>query len=222
MQNNLISTWNTSLYGSQTSPVDMCIQNSVPCLPLELLVSMGHNPLLWFCAFNTATFGTLLHVSMCPKPHLWFCAWTTASLASEYLGSMCPSPHQRFCMHNSHFWTRITSLYWSHTSTVVLCKQYRVNSTRINCLYGSQPSFVVIACKTETIGPKLHVSMCPRPHLSFCACKTAWLLSELLDSIGPSPPLWFMEAKQRLLDRNNKSLRDPDMTCRFVHTNHRD
>ena len=96
LQNRDIKTTITSLYGSQTSPVDMCIQNSVPFLSLELLVSMGHNPPLWFCAFNTATFGTLLHVSMGPKPHLWLCAWTTPSLASEYLGSMGPSPHLWF------------------------------------------------------------------------------------------------------------------------------
>ena len=35
--------------------------------------------------------------------------------------------------------------------------------------------------------------------------------------MGPSIYVWFMDAKQRLLDRNNRSLCVPDITCRFVH-----
>ena len=53
-------------------------------------------------------------------------------------------------------------------------------------------------------------------------CKTAWLASELLVSIGPSLHVWFLDAKQQLLDRNNKSLCVPDITCRFVHALERD
>ena len=40
--------------------------------------------------------------------------------------------------------------------------------------------------------------------------------------MSSSPHLWFLGAKQRLMDRNNKSLRFPDITCRFVHAKHRD
>ena len=84
-------------------------------------------------------------------------------------------------MQNSDFWTRITSLYGSQTSPVVLCMQYSVISTRIICLYGPQPLSVVFACKTATFGAKLQVSMGPRPHR------------------------WILDAKQRLLNKNNKS-----------------
>ena len=59
--------------------------------------------------------------------------------------------------------------------------------------------------------------MGPRHHLSFCARNTAWLAPELLVSMGPNPYLWFLHSKQRPLDSNNKSLRVPDITCRFVH-----
>ena len=59
--------------------------------------------------------------------------------------------------------------------------------------------------------------MSPRHDLSFCACTTACLASELLVSMGPSPHLWFLNAKQRHLDQNYKSLRVPDLACRFVH-----
>ena len=40
--------------------------------------------------------------------------------------------------------------------------------------------------------------------------------------MSSNPHLWFLDAKQRLMDRNNKSLRVPDITCRFVHAKHRD
>ena len=64
--------------------------------------------------------------------------------------------------------------------------------------------------------------MGPTPHLWFCACKTATLGLELQVSVGSRRHLWFLHAKQRLLDRNNKSLWVPDMTCRFVHVQQRD
>ena len=101
-------------------------------------------------------------------------------------------------MHNSDFWTGITSIYVSKTSPVVLCKQYSVISTRMTCLYGSQPFSLVFACKTAEFGAELQVSMGPRPHLS------------------------FLDAKQRLFDQNNKSQLVPDITCRFVHEKQRD
>ena len=71
-------------------------------------------------------------------------------------------------------------------------------STRIVTLYRSQPSSVVFAFETATLAPELQVSM------------------------GPSPHLWFLHAKQRLLDKNYKSLWVPDLTCRFMHAKQRD
>ena len=146
-----------------------------------------------------------------------FCAWKTATLAHELLVSMDPSPHLRFLHAKQRLWTRITNLYGSQTSPVVLCMQYSVISTRITCLYGSQPLSMVFGCTTATFGAELQVSMGPRHDLSVCGCKTAWLASEVLVSMGPSPHVWFLDAKQRLLDQNNKSLRVPDKSCRFMH-----
>ena len=122
-------------------------------------------------------------------------------------------------MQNSDVWIRLTNLYWSQTSPVVLCMQYSIISIRMTCLYGTQPLSVAFACKTETFGAELQVCMGPWLHLSFCACKTAWLTSELLVSKGPSPRLWFLDAKQRLLHQNNESLWVPDLTCRFSTQN---
>ena len=73
------------------------------------------------------------------------------------------------------------------------------------------------ACNTAGLAPESLVSMGPNPHLWFCACKTATLGPDLQVCMGPRPHLWCLDAKQRLLDQNNKSLRVPDKTCRFVH-----
>ena len=73
-------------------------------------------------------------------------------------------------MQNRVFWTRITSLYGSPTSPVILCMQTSVISIRNTSLCGSQPSSAVFVCKAATFGPELQVSMGPRPHLWLCAC----------------------------------------------------
>ena len=149
-------------------------------------------------------------------------------------------------MQNSAFSTRITNLYGSQTSPVLLCMQNILICVRKSSLYWFQPSSAVLACKTATSGPDLQVCMGRRPHLWFwahiaaclaqefidcigssshlwfCAFKTAALGLELQVSGGARPHLWFPNAKQRLLDQNNKSLWVPDMTCLFVHVQQRD
>ena len=87
---------------------------------------------------------------------------------------------------------------------------------------GPSPHLCFFCMQTATFAPESQVPKCPGPHLSFCACKTGCLASELLVSMGPSPHLWFSHAKQKLLEQNYKSLWVPDLTCRFVHANHRD
>ena len=138
-----------------------------------------------------------------------FSTWITSLYGSN--------PHLWFLHAKQRLWTRITNLYGSQTSPVVLRMQYSVISTRITCLYGSQPLSMVFGCTTASFGAELQVSMGPRHDLSVCGCKRACLASELLVSMGPSPHVCFLHAKLRLLDQNNKSLRVPDKTCRFVH-----
>ena len=147
MQYSVISTRITCLYGSQ---------------PLSVVVG-----------FKTATFGPEQQVSKSPRKNLSLCAWKTATLAHELLVSMSPSPHLWFLHAKQRLWTRITNLYGSQTSPVVLCMQYSLISTRITCLYGSQPLSVVFGCTTATFGAELQVSIGPRHDLSFCGCKTA-------------------------------------------------
>ena len=159
----------------------------------ELLVSMGSSPHRWFCAFKTAPLGPKLHVSMGPSPHVWILDAKQRLLDWNYKALWVKDNTCCVCMQNFDFWTRITSIYGSQTWPIILCMYNSVLNFRMTSLYGSQPSSVVFAFKT------------------------AWLASELLVSMGPRPPDWFLDAKQRLLDLNNKSLWVPNITCHFVH-----
>ena len=141
------------------------------------------------------TWITSLYVS---QPSSVFFACKTAHFGPEFQSLWVAALICSFCMPNSVFWTRVTSLYGSQTWPVVLCMYNSGFNIRFTILYGSQPSSVVFACKR------------------------AWLASESLVSMGPSPHVWFLDAKQRLFDRNNKSLWVPAITCGFMHAKQHD
>ena len=123
----------TSLYGSQTSPVDLSMQNSVISIRLTSLCGSQPSSVVFAC--KTESFGPELQVSMSRRPHLSLCACKTAWLAPEILVSMGPSPHLWFLHANSDVWSRITSPYGSQTSLVVLCMPNSVIITRNTSLY---------------------------------------------------------------------------------------
>ena len=60
-----------------------------------------------------------------------------------------------FFMQNSDFMTRLTSLYGSQTSSVVLSTHNSVLSTRINRLYWFQPSPVVLCMQNSDFRTKI-------------------------------------------------------------------
>ena len=146
-------------------------------------------------------------------------------------------------MQNSDFRSRITSLYRSQTSPMVICIQNIAFSTRIVSLYGSQPSSVVLYTHNSDIMTRINslyrsqtspvvwgmqnivISIRitslygSQPSSVVFACKTATLAPELQVSMGPSPHLWFVHTKQRLLDQNYKSLWVPAFICGFVLLN---
>ena len=64
-------------------------------------------------------------------------------------------------MQNSGLRSRLTLVYWSQPSSVVLCIQNSDFSIRNTSLNASQPSFLAFARKTATLGPELQVSMGP-------------------------------------------------------------
>ena len=84
----------TSLYRYQTSPVVLCMQNSVISTTITSLY--GSLPSTVVFARKTVTFGPDLKVSVGPRHDLSFCACTTACLAPEILVSMGPSLHLWF------------------------------------------------------------------------------------------------------------------------------
>ena len=120
-------------------------------------------------------------------------------------------------MQNNDFWTRITSLYGSQTSPVVLCMQNSAIGIRITSLCGSQTSPVVL-CMQNSV-PSIRITSLPSSVVF--ACKTATFGPERQVSMGPSTHQWFLHAKQQLLDQNYKSLWVPDLTCLFVYTKQR-
>ena len=191
MENSNFSTWITSLYVSQPTSVVF--------------------------AFKTAHFGPEFQVSMGPSPHLRFLHAKQRVLAQNYKSLWVPDLTCPFVQ------SKRPDLHQNIKSILVpalfsgFCMQNSVIIIRITCLYGSQHLSVVFGCKTATFWAELQVSMGPRHDLSFCGCKTACLASEKLVSMGPSPHVRILDAKQRLLDQNNKSLTVPDKTCRFVH-----
>ena len=202
----------TSLYGSQTWPVILWMYNSV--LNIRITSLYGSQPSSVVFAFKTSWLASELLVSMGPRSHDWFLDAKQRRVGRNSR-SMVPALICGFCMQNSDFWNRITNLYGSQTSPVVLWIQYSMISTRITFLYGSHPLSLVFACKTAPFGTELQVCMGPWPHLSFCACKTTWLASKLLVFRDPSPSLWFLDAKQRLLDQNDESPWVPDLNLSF-------
>ena len=120
-------------------------------------------------------------------------------------------------MQNSDFRTRITSLYGSQTSSVVLSTHNNVLSTRVSRLYGFQPSPVVLCMQNSDFRARI-TSLCwSQTWPVLCACTTVCLASDLLVSMGPRPHLWYLIAKQRLLVQHYKTVWVPDLTYRFVH-----
>ena len=86
----------TSLYGSQTWSVVLCMQNSVISPGITSLYESLPSPVVFAC--KTATFGPEFQVSMGPRLNLSFCVRKAAWLAPELLVSMGPSRHRWFLL----------------------------------------------------------------------------------------------------------------------------
>ena len=137
MQNSVISNRITFLHGSQTSPVVLCMLNNVISIRITSLYG-SHTSFVIFAS----------------KTHLSLCACNSAWLAPELLVSMGPSTPLWILNAKQRLLVQHTSLYGCQTSPVVLCKQNGVIRTWITSLYGTQPSSVVFACITATFGPE--------------------------------------------------------------------
>ena len=148
------------LYGSKTSSVILCMQNSVPSISLY---RSQPSSVVFGC--KTATLGPDLQVCMGPRPHLSFCACKTAWLAPELLVSMGPCPHLWLLHAKQRILVQSTSLYGYQTSLVILCMQNGVIYTRMTSLYGFQPSSVILCLQNRDFKTDVQVCMGPSPHL---------------------------------------------------------
>ena len=81
MQRSVISTWITSLYGSLPSCAVFGCKTAT--YGLEWLCYMGSSHHLCFASCKTATLWPDLQLCMVPRPLLWFWAHITACLAQE-------------------------------------------------------------------------------------------------------------------------------------------
>ena len=116
----------TSLYGYQTSPVILCIQNSVISTRITSFNRFQPSSVV-LCIQNSGL---------------------RTKIACFY-GSQT-SPVVLF-MQYSDLMTTIAHVFGSQTSHVTFCIQTSVPSIRIPSLYGSQPSSVVFGSKTATL-----------------------------------------------------------------------
>ena len=182
---------------------------------------------------------------MGPSHNLWFYACKTAWLVPELQVSMGLSPRLCFLHAKQRLWTRITSLYGSQTSPVLLCMQNSVICTKMTSSHGFQPSSVVLCMQNSDFRTRI-TSLCRwiDPTCGFCmqnsdfwtritsvhgsqTSPVIFCIQKSVPSIritslhGSRPHLWFLHAKQRLLDPNNKSLWVQDITSRFVHVQQR-
>ena len=122
-------------------------------------------------------------------------------------------------MQNSNVWTGITSLYGFQNSSVVFSTHNSVVCTRTRSLYLFQPSPVVLCTKNSDFRTRTTSPYGSETSPVVLCMQNSVLAPESLVFMGPSPLLWFLQAKQRLLDHNYKSLWIPDLTCRFLHAN---
>ena len=103
MRNSDFKTRILSIYESQTSPVDMCMQNSVLTTRINSLYGsqpslafIDPRPQLWICTCKAACLPPDKQVSMCSRPRLRICACKTTSLAPELHACIGPSTHLCF------------------------------------------------------------------------------------------------------------------------------
>ena len=198
-------------------PIETSISDAV------IQVCMGPRPHLWFWEHIPACLAQEYQDHMGSRPHLWFCPCKTETLGLEFKVSVSPKPHLWvLCMQNSDFRTSNTSLYGSQNSPVILFMQKCVPSIRMTSLYVSQPSSVVLCIQQSDFRTRLAC------HYGFqtslvVLCMHYSVISTRLTCLYLSQPLSVvLHAKQRLLDRINKYLWVPDITCRFVHAKERD
>ena len=118
IHNSVIMTRINSLYGSQTSPVIVCLQNNE--INIRITSLYGSQPSSVVFACKIATLWPELQVSMGPSPHMWFLNSKQRLKDKNCKSQWVPALIWGFSRQNSDFWIRITILYGSQITPVVL------------------------------------------------------------------------------------------------------
>ena len=147
-------------------------------------------------------------------------------------------------MQNSEFWTRITNLYGSQISPVVLCMQYSVISTRITCLWNptlicgfciqnsdfwtritnlwrSQTSPVGLCMQYSVINTRITSLYGSQPLSVVFGCKRATSGAELQVSMGPRYDLSFCAGKTSWLASEILASMGPSLHVWFLDAKQR-
>ena len=148
-------------------------------------------------------------------------------------------------MQNSDFSTRISSLYRSQTSTMVLAfktswlapellvsmgpiphlsllqSKQRLLDQNFKSLLSPDLTYGFLHAKTATFGSELQVSMGPWLRLLICECKTACLDPEWHLSIGLSLHLWISAFKTATLASESLVSNAPSPHLWFLHAKQR-
>ena len=94
-QNSVISTWITSLYGSQPSPVLLCMQNSAFMTRLTSLYGSQTSSVV--LSTHNSVLSTIVLRLYGSQPSSVAFGYKTATFGPEQQVSMCPRYHLSFC-----------------------------------------------------------------------------------------------------------------------------
>ena len=123
IQNSAFSTRNTSLHGSQTSPVVLCMQYRVISPRITSLLGSQTSPMVF--GIQNSDFSTRIASLYGSQPSSAVFAFKTATLQPELLVSMGPSPHLWFLHAKQRLLDQNHKSLWvaDHTCRFVHAKQ---------------------------------------------------------------------------------------------------
>ena len=120
----------------------------------------------------------------------------------NYLSLWVPALIFGFCMQNSDFRTRLTNLYWSQTSSVVLSLLNSILSTRIN----NQTSPFVLCVKNSVISARITSLYGFQPSPVIFCMQNGVPNIRITSLYGSLSSFVVFASKTATLDPDNKSL----------------
>ena len=170
----------TIIYWSQPSSVALCIQNSAFSIRITSLYVSQTSPVdLWMQNIVLRSRMTLVYWSQ-PSSVVLYIQNTDFSIRNTSLYGSQPS-FVVVCMQNIVISTWITRLHGSQTSPVVLCAQKRWLASELVVSMVPWPHLSFCACKTKWLASEKLVSLGPSHHVWFLHTK-----QRLLDQIYKS------------------------------------